>query len=173
MNILHSSKSTEYYTPSKYVEAARRTLGGKIDLDPASCLLANQTVKAKKFFTKEENGLNRVWRGTVWLNPPYGKIGRKSTQGVWAEKLISEYDRGNVTEAILLVNAVPSARWFAPLWRFLLCFTKQRIRFNTPFGVAKSPTHSNVFIYLGQNHERFAHEFKQFGALCLEYRGYW
>jgi hypothetical protein len=38
----------EWYTPVKYIEAARRVLGN-IDLDPASCEAAQTTVRARQF----------------------------------------------------------------------------------------------------------------------------
>jgi hypothetical protein len=34
--------------------------------------LANTVVKAKTFFTREDNGFARPWQGRVWLNPPGG-----------------------------------------------------------------------------------------------------
>src|ERR1700686_3804949 len=74
-----TEKSNEWYTPAKYIEAARRTMGS-IDLDPASCELANQIVKATKFYTQEENGLDQEWYGNVWLNPPYGSSIGKTTK---------------------------------------------------------------------------------------------
>ena len=43
---LYSSSSDDWYTPSVYVDAARRVLGGTIDLDPASCPAANAVVQA-------------------------------------------------------------------------------------------------------------------------------
>jgi ParB family chromosome partitioning protein len=69
-NVAFSSKTPEWYTPSKYVEAARQVLG-EIELDAASCELANKWVKADKYFSIEDNSLWQMWQAkTVWLNPP-------------------------------------------------------------------------------------------------------
>src|SRR5262249_14971473 len=46
---------SEWYTPPEYVEAARDVLGG-IDLDPASNHLAQATVRATRYFTKQDDG---------------------------------------------------------------------------------------------------------------------
>ena len=46
------------YTP-EYIEAARIVLGS-IDLDPASSDIANQLVRAKKYYTIADNGLNQL-----------------------------------------------------------------------------------------------------------------
>ena len=54
IEIQFSSKSNEWYTPSRYIEAVRETLGF-IDLDPASCLEANNLIKAKRFFSLEND----------------------------------------------------------------------------------------------------------------------
>jgi hypothetical protein len=52
---------TEWYTPAEYVEAARACLGG-IDLDPATSPLAQDTIKAARFFTCDDDGLRHDWR---------------------------------------------------------------------------------------------------------------
>lgn len=61
--------SHEWYTPQRYIEAAREVLGG-IDLDPASSALANETVKAARYFTIDDDGLSKTWRnggGGYWM----------------------------------------------------------------------------------------------------------
>jgi hypothetical protein len=73
----HSSESNEHYTPRAIIEVCRATMGG-IDLDPASCELANrENVRAREYYTKVDNGLSRPWsvRGAarVFCNPPGGK----------------------------------------------------------------------------------------------------
>ena len=59
----------EWYTPAEIVEAARATMDS-IDLDPTSCEAANENVKAKRFFAKDDDVLNQTWKERVWLNPP-------------------------------------------------------------------------------------------------------
>lgn len=67
----HMSESNEHYGPPEYVESAR-ALMGKIDLDPASSVLANTIIKAETFFDKKMNGFHRDWFGNVYHNPPGG-----------------------------------------------------------------------------------------------------
>ena len=60
--ILRSSNTNEWFTPARIVDAARAVLGS-IDIDPASCVQANQTVRAKTFYDKEHDGFTQVWEG--------------------------------------------------------------------------------------------------------------
>src|SRR5215472_4050984 len=66
--------AVEWFTPPDILEAAYEVLGA-IDLDPASsdAQQALSPVKAAKYFTVENNGLDRSWCGRVWCNPPYAR----------------------------------------------------------------------------------------------------
>lgn len=163
---LQMSTSNEWYTPAKYIEAARAVLGG-FDLDPASCEYANRVVQAAIFFDETTDGLARSWYGRVWMNPPYGRDGGESNQALWSAKLIAEYQAGNVTEAVMLVNAVTDRVWFQPLWNFPICFTDHRIRFYNEQTEAGQPTHGNAFVYFGENVGAFAREFAAFGRVVV------
>jgi hypothetical protein len=156
-----ASTENEWYTPAKYVEAAREVLGG-IDLDPASSNQANQTVQATRFYTVDEDGLHQPWSGRVWLNPPYGRLA-----GAFTGRLVLEYGAGEVGAAILLVNAhCTDTDWFQPLWDYRLCFTDHRIDFDSA-GREKNTTstHGSVFVYLGPDNEAFQKRFSEFGAV--------
>lgn len=170
-NILHSSKSNEWYTPAEYVDAARELMNGGIDLDPASCEFANRVVRAAHIFTVEDNGLAHEWDGRVWLNPPYGKNKDGSQQEVWSRYLIEQYRKGNCEQAVLLVTAAPGNKWFAPLWDFPICFPDHRIRFYDSSGKPSQPTHSNAIVYIGTNIEKFHAIFSKFGVVAVRYDG--
>ncbi len=161
---LQMSESNEWYTPARYIEAARKLMGG-IDLDPATCEYANRIVKATQIYTIETNGLAQEWRGRIWLNPPYGRDEGESNQATWSARLLEEYRAGHVKEAVLLVNAVTDRAWFQPLWDFPICFTDHRIRFYNTEKEAGQPTHGNALIYLGKQWEAFAEAFSEFGAV--------
>ena len=135
------------------------------DLDPASSKEANKVVSAKRIYTAEHDGLSRQWRGRLWLNPPYGLSSEnRSNQALWSESLLERFERGEITQAVLLVNAATDASWFCALWSRPLCFVDHRIRFERP---GPQPTHGNVFVYLGARIKRFQKEFAQLGRIVI------
>jgi DNA N-6-adenine-methyltransferase Dam len=97
----------EWYTPKEYIDAACDVLGS-IDLDPASSALAQRTVRATAYFTIDDDGLTKEWRGRVWLNPPYTQ---PEIAGFIA-KLIAEHYAGRVIEAIVLTHNYSDTEWF-------------------------------------------------------------
>src|SRR6185312_6707318 len=118
----HPEVKNEWYTPAYIIEAARQVMG-RIDLDPASSKLANQTVKATRYYTEEQDGLTQEWYGHVWLNPPYGKLPAPTNEGrsyigLFVRKLLREYRQGNVEQAILLATPQTDATWFYMLWDY-------------------------------------------------------
>ena len=168
-NILHSSNSVEWYTPSVYADIARKVMGS-IDLDPASSCEANLNIKAERYYTREMDGLSLGWHGNVWLNPPYG-------QGMinWVTKTFAEYDNQNIDQIILLVKPSVSTKWFAMLSRRCVrCETDQRIQFLDGHGKAKGncPAHGNVFFGLGVDPDPFASHFSQIGTVSIPFFGY-
>jgi hypothetical protein len=156
---IHRSQSNEWYTPAPYITSARSVMGG-IDVDPASNPLANKTINAATFYSADDNGLGRPWRGRVWLNPPWGR-----EQGEFIASLVEQFGEGIVTQAVVLVNAhATETDWFRPMWDHTLCFTDHRINFhNGGGGPGTGSTHGSVFIYLGPNEGAFAREFQQWG----------
>lgn len=159
-HVSFNSGNNEWYTPTEYIEAARRVMG-KIDLDPASSDIANKTVKASTYFTAKDNGLERQWAGCVWMNPPYAA----ELIGKFTEKLVEHFIDGDVAEAIVLVNNATETNWFQGLLAHAstVCFVKQRVRFidmaGNPTG---APLQGQAVLYLGDNPGSFAKEF----AVC-------
>jgi phage N-6-adenine-methyltransferase len=161
-----SQRSAEWYTPAYVIEAARAVLGD-IDLDPASCAKANETVQAAEYFTEEDDGLNRPWHGRVWLNPPY-----QGKAGAFASKLAESYASGDIKAGILLITALTTdTQWFRALWDGVLCFTYGRIKFDGEGG--NSNTAGSVFVYFGPDPATFQGEFERFGAVVERRQRLW
>lgn len=153
------SKSFEWWTPEKYIDAIHKTMGG-IDLDPASCEEANKTVKAKKYYDIQDNGLLKIWEGRIFLNPPYGKTAME-----FIEKFFNDYE-STFNEGIILVNSNSTETdWFQPLFEGIICFVDHRIKFIYPEIEKSIPTHGNCFIYFGPNQKKFSDNFAEFGNI--------
>lgn len=164
--LLAQSGQNDWRTPRKFLEAARRVLGA-IDVDPASGPEANETVQAAKFYTEADNGLQQPWKGRVWLNPPYGGEAR-----LFVERLLREFQVGNVTAACLLVNSHPTeTQWFQALLDHPICFVRGRIDFGGPSrAISSTSTHGSAIVYLGENEAKFVEVFSAFGRVLKTIR---
>ncbi len=161
----HVSQNTgdnEWYTPKEYITSAEWVLRG-IDLDPASTSEANEIVKAHVYYTADANGLDQEWHGRVWMNPPYasGLIDK------FSQKLIEQLQKGNVTEAIVLVNNATDTKWLQLMleWCNAICFPQGRIHFWSRTKETASPLQGQAILYFGEGNLRFKDEFKQFGEV--------
>jgi ParB family chromosome partitioning protein len=154
----------EWYTPRKYLDLAIAVMGA-IDFDPASSVAAQKHVKAKNFFTLEDDGLKQVWHGRVFLNPPYAMPFVRD----FTAKIVASSKAGTMSEGILLVNNATDTEWFslASIGCSALCLTRGRISFleasEDELIEKPSPTHGQAFFYFGPNIERFAKVFSAVG----------
>lgn len=187
--INQTSGATEFWTPQPIIEAARLTMGG-IDLDPASTAEANLRVKARYFYTKKDNGLEKDWFGSVWLNHPFHAGWTACTQDCkrkscekrghhiyedipgneeWITKLVQSY-AAKMEQACCITFAATSEAWFKPLLDFPQCFLTPRTNYLLPNGkVFKGVPKGSVVTYLGTNLAAFAKSFRSLGVIKVRF----
>lgn len=188
MQVLTSKNTVNWYTPPKYIEMARHVMGS-IDLDSASCTVAQSWIKAYNYYGLDNvygNGLTMSWFGNVWLNPPFDNT------ALWLQKTYAEIDKGNISQAMLLVNSNHGYKWYEELWRkFPVCCVRERIEFITDwdsddinYGNGKAvwigdhelmtkgqAKRGQTFAYYGSNVELFYETFKHIGRVIIPKKG--
>ncbi len=166
-HVAYNTGDSEWYTPPEIIERVREVLG-EIDLDPASNSIANQVVRARHFFTVEDDGLKQRWFGRVFLNPPYAA----HAVDKFTRKLIWHFQNRDVEEAIALVNNATETRWFQRLLSAAacVCFLGRRIRFWRPGKAAAHPLQGQAVVYLGHREIRFCDVFYDLGAVVSPVR---
>ncbi len=161
-HVANNSGDNEWYTPADIIGAARTTMGG-IDVDPATSEIAQKTVKAARFYTKDDDGLSKSWHGRIWMNPPYAQ----PLIGQFVGKLQDEMAIGNAKEAIVLVNNGTETAWGQTLLTMAsaVCFPKSRIRFLDAEGNPGAPLQGQMIVYVGPHTKAFRKAFETFGAV--------
>lgn len=164
MRLMTSEKTVECYTPPPIVVRVRQALGGAIDLDPASSDVANRTVQAAAYFTKDDDGFRRRWHGRVFLNPPFDDTPR------WVKRLGAAYDDGEIAAGVLLVNSAPGYQWWTELTdtRPAVVLAK-RLTFLRADGTPYDNHHKKgqTVAYFGPDVDAFAAAFGDLGRLLL------
>lgn len=152
--------SDEWYTPEEITHTAHHVMGA-IDVDPATCELAQTSVQAGTYYTKIDDGLSQDWNGAVWLNPPY------SAPQVWIDKLFAEMAAGRCSQAIVLVNNATETAWFQRLLTEskLVCFPARRLAFWRHDHSNVAGRQGQALFYFGNRAEQFYSAFSATGAV--------
>lgn len=137
---LMSSNTDEWATPKLFFEELNNKY--HFTLDPCS---TKENHKCNKYYTKEDNGLEKSWMGErVYVNPPYG---RKISK--WVEKAYNENKKG--TFIVMLLPARTDTKWFHNYIykKHKIEFIKGRLKFND--GKQSAPFPSMLVIMLGDD----------------------
>ena len=134
----------DWTTPDWILSIGRQVLDQRIDLDPASSTAAQETIKAKRFLTAEDDALKpkTPWgkpddsRLHVWLHPPTGE-----TASLFAKRFFEELQNGTVGPACWFGPAAFEAPWYQGLLRKSTAFAT----FREP--VRKDTTQSYAIIF--------------------------
>jgi ParB family chromosome partitioning protein len=180
----HSSASSRWFTPPEILDAARAVLG-PIELDPASEPAANEVVQASRYLTVNDNGLIHPWGNpeSIWLNPPGGKKCNESLPALFWYRLMTRYASRAFGHAIVMAFSMEQLaitqglhyegyRSLAArsMLDFPFCVPRARIRFVSPDGGKRSPTHANAIVYVPCRIDRtdcFVAAFEQFGKVVV------
>lgn len=99
---MFSSKTSEHYTPFNLYEEWNKEF--HFDTDP--CTTPDNPLKCATWYSKEEDGLNNIWYGNVFINPPYG---REIIKWVQAGSRYAELGYGIV---VMLLPSRTDTKWF-------------------------------------------------------------
>lgn len=101
--VLFSHKVTEWQTPKELYEQLNQNFS--FDLDP--CTTKDNPLNTPIFYTKEENGLSRIWFGNVFVNPPYNEIEK------WLKKAVEEIQNNpKINNIVFLLPVRSDTKWF-------------------------------------------------------------
>jgi phage N-6-adenine-methyltransferase len=100
MQTMFSSKTDLWSTPQDLFDRLNNEFHFTLDV------CANEyNHKCDNYYTKEQDGLNQPWIGTVWCNPPYG---REISQ--WVKKAFLASVNGSTV--VMLLPSRTDTKWF-------------------------------------------------------------
>jgi hypothetical protein len=153
----------DYYTNKVIIRLARAAMGS-IDLDPASCKLANTVVQATEIFTIHQ--AQKPWYGNVWINPPFGEW------DIWAPLIIQAIKSGKVKQICVYVtaNAASAAQFENILGRYTYAkCTVGRSTLAKCWGpkATSNPGEGVIIHYWGDRIGEFISEFSKIGSIWI------
>ena len=137
---LFSHNSDEWETPQNFYDELDKEFRFTLDV-----CATHDNHKCDRYFTKEENGLEKSWGGErVWCNPPYSEINK------WTAKAFYETKNDN-TVVVMLIPARTDTKYFHNyiLNRTEVRFIKGRLKFGESKNSAPFP--SMLVVFRGAN----------------------
>jgi transcriptional regulator with XRE-family HTH domain len=134
----NSSTSENWETPQKLLEQLYSAFGA-FDLAPCSPSSNRRTapVRAKVYYTQDDDGLSLPWFGTVYMNAPYGRRLHN-----WTAKAKAEVEQGSAEVVVGLLAARPdTSYWHRDIaGSASVLFLRGRLRFGNAEQVAPFPS---------------------------------
>lgn len=168
------SKSTDWGTPQKYVDAIKKFFGGVIQLDPCS----NQwsiVGAVTEWSLPDNDGLAKEWNySTIFVNPPYGRDYERGTSiADWLAKCVDAWRYYDAEVIALIPVATNTKHWKDHVFRHAkaICFcADSRLKFlEKGQNTGKGAPMACALVYWGdsKNIGRFFMIFSEFGC-CME-----
>lgn len=144
----------DWITPRYILDAL-----GPFDLDP--CASLNQQWRtATTQYTIDDDGLNQVWKGRVWCNPPYGRHAIN-----WLEKMA--HHNNGIAFVFARTDTRSFHEWVFPFAHSIL-FLKGRVKFHLHGGaLGQSPPTPSVLIAYGESNTNALNQSGLEGALWV------
>lgn len=139
----YSSASDDWETPQWLFDRLDAEFSFELDVCASS-----KNAKCKRFFTKEENGLEQRWTGTCWLNPPYGK-----EIGQWLDKAVQSA-RDGATVVCLVPARTDTSWWWRTATKGEVRLLRGRLKFNDS---GTAPFASAVLVFSSEHIPRVVH----------------
>lgn len=134
MAVHFSSETDLWATPLDFFEALDEEFGFETDV----CALP-ENAKCRQFYTPEQDGLAQEWRGTCWMNPPYGR-----EIGQWMKKAYESSQQG-ATVVCLVPARTDTAWWHDYAKKGSVRFVRGRLKFGGHKNSAPFPSAVVVF----------------------------
>ena len=134
MSVHFSSKTDQWETPQDLFDE----LNEKYQFDIDVCALP-ENAKCDKYFSPEDDGLSKMWSGTCWMNPPYGR-----EIGMWMLKAFHEGCNGS-TVVCLVPARTDTAWWHDFAMKGEITFLRGRLKFGGHKNSAPFPSAIVVF----------------------------
>ena len=135
MSVHFSSLSGEWSTPQGVFNELNREFCFWLDV-----CATHENAKCAEYYTEEEDGMSKYWRGSCWMNPPYGRgIGK------WLRKAYESSLEG--ATVVCLIPSRTDTRWWHDyvMKADEIRFIKGRLKFSRHKNSAPFPSAIVVF----------------------------
>ena len=138
-DLMFSSKTDMWATPQDVFDK----LNDEFNFNTDVCA-SKSNAKCSHYYTEEDDGLAQEWKGSCFMNPPYGR-----TIGQWVSKAYKESTKG--ATVVCLVPARTDTKW----WHENIIDNDAEVRFikgRLKFGGHKNsaPFPSAIVIFKGE-----------------------
>lgn len=138
--VIFSSKTDLWETPQAFFDTLNEEFHFQLDV-----CASPENAKCKTYYTSNDDGLTKPWRGVCWCNPPYGRA-----IGKWVRRASLAAAAGDTV--VMLLPARTDTQWFHDYIynqkNVEIRFVKGRLKFGNSKNSAPFP--SMVVVFYGR-----------------------